>query len=289
MDWESRIIETIAGRVTRGRLVEARERVEKLRELGLDITWEEVEAGPKRLAAARRHDRPDPPRQARLADRSARSGSISMKERRPRAATFSTRIISWKEAGLRDQAAHPSPRGAGPGSRGGRGPRPGPSRSVFRERDARRPRPAQRPRAGRARSLHVLPHPDQTRVLRGDRAASSTLCPRRARISTAGSSPTSPSARSRTAGRRWSTSSGRRRPDMIGWAGYRPGRHPLGDLRRRPDQGPGQGGRRHRRRRSSAFLAAASWYEPVAAFLNRSFRPARARPNSWRSSSSSSS
>jgi predicted metal-dependent phosphoesterase TrpH len=45
LDWESPVIARIAKRVSEGRLIEGRERVEKLRELGLDLTWEEV-AGP---------------------------------------------------------------------------------------------------------------------------------------------------------------------------------------------------------------------------------------------------
>jgi len=40
--WESPVIGKICERVSEGRLVEARERVEKLRALGLDISWEEV-------------------------------------------------------------------------------------------------------------------------------------------------------------------------------------------------------------------------------------------------------
>ena len=50
LDWTSAPVAEIAGRVTRGRFAEARERVEKLRSLGLDITWEEVEAGSKGMA-----------------------------------------------------------------------------------------------------------------------------------------------------------------------------------------------------------------------------------------------
>lgn len=42
-DWASPIIGRIGERVSKGRLIEARERVERLRGLGLDITWEEVE------------------------------------------------------------------------------------------------------------------------------------------------------------------------------------------------------------------------------------------------------
>lgn len=45
LDWESPVIVRIAERVSAGRLVEGRERVEKLRELGFDLTWEEA-AGP---------------------------------------------------------------------------------------------------------------------------------------------------------------------------------------------------------------------------------------------------
>jgi len=43
-DWASPVIGRIGERVSAGRLIEARERVEKLRGLGLAITWEEVEA-----------------------------------------------------------------------------------------------------------------------------------------------------------------------------------------------------------------------------------------------------
>jgi len=42
-DWASPVIGRIGERVSKGRLIEARERVERLRGLGLDITWEEVE------------------------------------------------------------------------------------------------------------------------------------------------------------------------------------------------------------------------------------------------------
>jgi predicted metal-dependent phosphoesterase TrpH len=44
LDWESSVVAAIADRVTIGRYAEARERVESLRRLGLDLTWEEVEA-----------------------------------------------------------------------------------------------------------------------------------------------------------------------------------------------------------------------------------------------------
>ena len=43
-DWASPVIGRIGECVSKGRLIEARERVEKLRGLGLAITWEEVEA-----------------------------------------------------------------------------------------------------------------------------------------------------------------------------------------------------------------------------------------------------
>jgi len=43
-DWASPVIGRIGERVSAGRLIEARERVEKLSGLGLAITWEEVEA-----------------------------------------------------------------------------------------------------------------------------------------------------------------------------------------------------------------------------------------------------
>lgn len=46
-DWESPVIERIGERASSGRKIEARERVEKLRELGLDITWDEVEEASK--------------------------------------------------------------------------------------------------------------------------------------------------------------------------------------------------------------------------------------------------
>lgn len=45
LDWTSPVIARIAARVSAGRLVEGRERVEKLRDLGFDLTWEEA-AGP---------------------------------------------------------------------------------------------------------------------------------------------------------------------------------------------------------------------------------------------------
>ena len=45
LDWESPVVARIAARVSEGRFLEARERVEKLRALGVDITWEDVEAG----------------------------------------------------------------------------------------------------------------------------------------------------------------------------------------------------------------------------------------------------
>ena len=43
-DWASPVIGRIGECVSKGRLIEARERVEKLRGIGLAITWEEVEA-----------------------------------------------------------------------------------------------------------------------------------------------------------------------------------------------------------------------------------------------------
>lgn len=46
-DWESPVIGRIGGRASSGRKIEARERVEKLRELGLDISWDEVEEASK--------------------------------------------------------------------------------------------------------------------------------------------------------------------------------------------------------------------------------------------------
>ncbi len=46
-DWESPVIGRIGERVSAGRAIEARERVEKLRDLGLDISWDEVEAASK--------------------------------------------------------------------------------------------------------------------------------------------------------------------------------------------------------------------------------------------------
>ena len=46
-DWKSPVIGRIGERASSGRKIEARERVEKLRELGLDITWDEVEEASK--------------------------------------------------------------------------------------------------------------------------------------------------------------------------------------------------------------------------------------------------
>jgi 3',5'-nucleoside bisphosphate phosphatase len=43
LDWESAVVARIATRVSEGRFLEARERVEKLRALAIDITWDEVE------------------------------------------------------------------------------------------------------------------------------------------------------------------------------------------------------------------------------------------------------
>jgi hypothetical protein len=44
LDWAGPVVGRIAERVTKGRWLEARERVEKLIGLGLDLTWAEVEA-----------------------------------------------------------------------------------------------------------------------------------------------------------------------------------------------------------------------------------------------------
>jgi hypothetical protein len=44
LDWTSPVIARISARVSEGRQIEARERVAKLAALGLDLTWEEVEA-----------------------------------------------------------------------------------------------------------------------------------------------------------------------------------------------------------------------------------------------------
>jgi hypothetical protein len=44
LDWTSPVIARIAERVSAGRLIEARERVARLGELGLDLSWEDVEA-----------------------------------------------------------------------------------------------------------------------------------------------------------------------------------------------------------------------------------------------------
>jgi predicted metal-dependent phosphoesterase TrpH len=46
-DWNSPVVGRIANRVSARRLIEARDRVAKLRELGMDITWEEVEEATK--------------------------------------------------------------------------------------------------------------------------------------------------------------------------------------------------------------------------------------------------
>jgi len=50
LDWASPVVTRIADSVTRGRFVEARERVRRLGELGYDITWEEVEVGARGMA-----------------------------------------------------------------------------------------------------------------------------------------------------------------------------------------------------------------------------------------------
>jgi hypothetical protein len=50
LDWESAVVARIAARVSEGRFLEARERVEKLQALGIDITWDEVERSSKGVA-----------------------------------------------------------------------------------------------------------------------------------------------------------------------------------------------------------------------------------------------
>jgi predicted metal-dependent phosphoesterase TrpH len=50
LDWTSAPVLKIAEHVTNGRFIEARERVERLRALGFDISWEEIETGTKGLA-----------------------------------------------------------------------------------------------------------------------------------------------------------------------------------------------------------------------------------------------
>lgn len=45
VDWESPAVTAIVGRMTESRMAEARERVERLREQGLEISWDEVWAG----------------------------------------------------------------------------------------------------------------------------------------------------------------------------------------------------------------------------------------------------
>jgi 3',5'-nucleoside bisphosphate phosphatase len=42
VDWGSAAVTAIVGRMTESRMVEARERVERLREQGLEISWDEV-------------------------------------------------------------------------------------------------------------------------------------------------------------------------------------------------------------------------------------------------------
>jgi len=42
IDWESEVLGAIIGRMTESRLAEARERVAKLRDQGIELTWEEV-------------------------------------------------------------------------------------------------------------------------------------------------------------------------------------------------------------------------------------------------------
>jgi predicted metal-dependent phosphoesterase TrpH len=44
LDWTSPVIARISERVSKGRLIEARERVARLGELGLDLSWEDVQA-----------------------------------------------------------------------------------------------------------------------------------------------------------------------------------------------------------------------------------------------------
>lgn len=50
LDWTSPAVARISERVTTGRYAEARERVARLRDLGFDISWEEVESGSKGMA-----------------------------------------------------------------------------------------------------------------------------------------------------------------------------------------------------------------------------------------------
>jgi len=44
VDWDSPLLKSLIENVRKGRLLEAQERVARLRELGLDLTWEEVRA-----------------------------------------------------------------------------------------------------------------------------------------------------------------------------------------------------------------------------------------------------
>jgi len=48
VDWRNKIVSDLISRVAKRRVMEARERIKKLKELGFDITWKEVqkEAGP---------------------------------------------------------------------------------------------------------------------------------------------------------------------------------------------------------------------------------------------------
>jgi predicted metal-dependent phosphoesterase TrpH len=50
LEWDSPVVAKISDRVTEGRWIEARERVEKLRALGIEIAWDEVEAGSRGTA-----------------------------------------------------------------------------------------------------------------------------------------------------------------------------------------------------------------------------------------------
>jgi predicted metal-dependent phosphoesterase TrpH len=50
LEWDSPVVEKISARVTEGRWLEARERVEKLRALDIGIAWDEVEAGSRGTA-----------------------------------------------------------------------------------------------------------------------------------------------------------------------------------------------------------------------------------------------
>ena len=152
------------------------------------------------LAPLGRHDRPDPPGQARLAARSRLAAYYDAGRPAARALVLLPGLFHGGHAGLRPQAAHPAPGSAGDGP-GGRARSP----SFAIPAPISRTRPARTSSSSRAAAWPVLEvytsyhTPEQTALLRRRSPATSTWFPRPAPTSTAGSSPTSPSARFGTA------------------------------------------------------------------------------------------